>query len=89
MTDDTTNVNVQNAEHVNVDPPAREGIPHVRVVALISFFILLAFTAVSAFILLRSDDAAITGAIVGTWTALATTAGGFWLGASSGGKLKR
>lgn len=67
----------------------REAIPHVRVVAGVTSFILVGFTAVSAFILGSSDDAAITGAIVGTWTALATTAGGFWLGASSGGKLKR
>lgn len=88
MTEEAT-VSIEKAEQVNVDQPSRDGIPHVHVVASISIYILVGFTAVSAFILLRSDDAAITGAIVGTWTALATTAGGFWLGASSGGKLKR
>lgn len=78
---------VQNAETVNVDRP-RDGIPHIKVVVAVTFTVLLAFVAVSVYVLATSDDGTIVGAIIGTWTALATSAGGFWLGASSGGKLK-
>lgn len=79
---------VQHAETVNVDQP-RDGIPHVRVVVAVTFFVLFSFAAVTIYVLATTDDATIRGAIIGTWTALATSAGGFWLGASSGGKLRK
>lgn len=66
-----------------------EGIPHLRVVVAVTFIVLMCFAAVSAYVLTHSDDGTIVGAIIGTWTALATSAGTFWLGASSGGKLRK
>lgn len=86
MTEPTATI--EHAETVNVDQP-RDGIPHIRVVVAVTFFVMLAFAAVSVWVLLESDDKTIVGAIIGTWTSLATAAGGFWLGASSGGKLRK
>lgn len=74
MTDETSLI--QNAETVNVDQP-RDGIPHIRVVVAVTFFVLAAFAAVSVYVLARSNDGTIVGAVIGTWTALATSAGGF------------
>ncbi len=85
---DLAKVSVENAEQVNIDQ-AREAIPHIRVVTGVTFFVLVGFAGVTAFALAFSRDATIIGAIIGTWTAMATAAVGFWLGASSGGKLKR
>lgn len=79
---------VAHADTVNVDQP-RDGIPHVRVVVGVTFFVLACFAGVTVYVLATTDDATIRGAIIGTWTALATSAGGFWLGASSGGKLRK
>ena len=79
---------VANAETVNVDQP-RSSIPHIKVVVGVTFFVLICFAAVSIYVLAKSDDGTIVGAIIGTWTALATSAGAFWLGASSGGKLSK
>lgn len=87
MTDETAPI-VSHAETVNVDQP-RDGIPHIRVVVAVTFFVLVAYAAVSVYVLASSDDGTIVGAIIGTWTTLATSAGGFWLGASSGGKLRK
>lgn len=69
--------------------PVSDGIPHIRVVVAVTFFVLACFAAVTVYVLATTDDATIRGAIIGTWTALATSAGGFWLGASSGGKLRK
>lgn len=66
-----------------------ESIPHLRVVVAVTLIVIGCFAAVSAYVLTHSDDAAIVGSIIGTWTALATSAGAFWLGASSGGKLRK
>lgn len=63
-------------------------VPHYKTIAAVTFIVLAAFFAVSFWVLTKGDDATIKGAVVGTWTALATTAGGFWLGSSSGGKAK-
>lgn len=78
------------AEDVAASAPLeRSAIPHVRVVVSVTFFVLLCFAAVSVYILANSNDGTIVGAIIGTWTTMATSAGAFWLGASSGGKLAR
>lgn len=70
-------------------PEPHEKVPHSAMVIGLTYFILMAFAAVSGYILAYSDDQTIKGAIVGTWTALAGAAGQFWLGSSSGGKLKK
>lgn len=69
--------------------PERQSIPHIKVVVSVTFFVLICFAAVSAYVLVNSDDDTIRGSIIGTWTTMATSAGAFWLGASSGGKLAR
>mgnify|MGYP001197911664 CR=1 FL=1 len=63
-------------------------VPHYKTIAAVTFMVLAAFFAVTLWVLMEGDDPTIKGAVVGTWTALATTAGGFWLGSSSGGKAK-
>lgn len=79
---------VQNAETVNVDQP-RDKIPHVRIVATVTFFILIGFAAISFYVLAKVNDATIKGAVIGTWTTLANLGAGFWLGSSVGGKLNK
>lgn len=69
--------------------PSSPSIPHIKVVAAVTFFILISFALVTGFVLIKSDDATITGAVIGVWTSLASGAGGFWLGSSSGGKLAK
>lgn len=70
-------------------PEPHEKVPHSLMVIGLTYVVLAAFGAVSAYMLIYSDDATIKGSIVGTWTALAGAAGQFWLGSSSGGKLKK
>lgn len=62
-------------------------IPHARFVQWLTFAIIGVFAIVSGYVLFSTDDATIRGAIIGTWTTMATSAGAFWLGASSGGKM--
>ena len=69
--------------------PDKPAIPHVRIVAAVTAFILCAFGGVTAFVLAKGDDPTIIGAVIGVWTSLASGAGGFWLGSSSGGKLAK
>jgi uncharacterized membrane protein YfcA len=63
-------------------------IPHLRIVVAVSAFVLTTFAAVSAWVLLYSDDEVTKGNIIGTWQNFALLAVGFWLGSSSGGKAK-
>lgn len=70
-------------------PVVGSTIPHIKVVVSVTFFVLICFSAVSVYILSTSKDGTIVGAIIGTWTTMATSAGAFWLGASSGGKLSK
>lgn len=69
--------------------PPPEKLPHYATVAALTFTILGIFACISGYMLAYSADATIKGAIIGTWTALAGAAGQFWLGSSSGGKLKK
>lgn len=63
-------------------------IPYIRIVVAVSFFVLLGFAAVSAYVIGWSDDAVTKGNIIGTWQNFALLAVGFWIGSSSGGKAK-
>jgi hypothetical protein len=63
-------------------------IPHLRIVVAVSAFVLLGFTAISAYVIGWSADMVTKGNIIGTWQNFALLAVGFWLGSSSGGKAK-
>jgi hypothetical protein len=63
-------------------------IPHLSIVVGVSCFVLVGFACVSAWILGWSSDEVTKGNIIGTWQNFALLAVGFWLGSSSGGKVK-
>ena len=63
-------------------------IPHLRVVIAVSAAAIIGFAAISFYVLLYTSDDVTKGAIVGTWQNVALLAFGFWLGSSSGGKVK-
>jgi len=63
-------------------------IPHLAVVVAVSAAAIIGFSAISAYVLYFTDDEVTKGAIVGTWQNVALLAFGFWLGSSSGGKVK-
>lgn len=66
-----------------------DAIPHVRVVAWVTFCVLIAFAIVTGFTLFRIEDDTIRGALIGTWSTMAVSTVGFWVGSSSGGKLNK
>lgn len=68
-------------------PPAL--VPHVKTIQAVTFTILLAFAAVTAFVLWFGIDETTKGALIGTWNNLAVAAATFWLGSSLGGKTKK
>ncbi|MGN7930316.1 hypothetical protein [Sphingopyxis sp. 22461] len=63
-------------------------IPHLGVVVMVSAAAIIGFSAISAYVLWYTNDDVTKGAIVGTWQNVALLAFGFWLGSSSGGKVK-
>jgi len=63
-------------------------IPHLPVVVAVSAAAIIGFSAISGYVLWFTDDEVTKGAIVGTWQNVALLAFGFWLGSSSGGKVK-
>jgi hypothetical protein len=63
-------------------------IPHLRVVVAVSGAAIVGFSAISGYVLGWTDDEVTKGAIVGTWQNVALLAFGFWLGSSSGGKVR-
>lgn len=63
-------------------------IPHMVVVVSVTFFVLFGFLGVSAYTLGWIDDGTTKGNIIGTWINFAMLAVGFWLGSSSGGKMR-
>lgn len=63
-------------------------IPHIRIVVAVSAFVLLGFAVVSAYVLGWTNDDVTKGNVIGTWVNFAMLAVGFWLGSSSGGKVK-
>lgn len=63
-------------------------IPHLRVVVSVTAFVLAGFLGVSVYVLGWTDDEVTKGNVIGTWVNFAMLAVGFWLGSSSGGKVK-
>lgn len=63
-------------------------IPHLRVVVSVTAFVLSGFLGVSVYVLGWTDDEVTKGNVIGTWVNFAMLAVGFWLGSSSGGKVK-
>lgn len=63
-------------------------IPHLPIVVAVSAAAIIGFAAISFYVLWFTDDEVTKGAIVGTWQNVALLAFGFWLGSSSGGKVK-
>lgn len=63
-------------------------IPHLRIVVAVSAFVLAGFAAVSVFVLGWTADEVTKGNVIGTWVNFAMLAVGFWLGSSSGGKVR-
>ena len=63
-------------------------IPHLRVVVAVTVFVLIGFAAVSVYVLGWTNDDVTKGNIIGAWVNFAMLAIGFWLGSSSGGKVK-
>lgn len=63
-------------------------IPHLLVVVAVSAAAIIGFTAISFYVLLYTTDQVTQGGIVATWQNVALLAFGFWLGSSSGGKVK-
>lgn len=63
-------------------------IPHLRVVVAVTGFVLLGFAAVSGYVLGWSDDEVTKGNVIGTWQNFSLLAVGFWIGSSSGGKVR-
>jgi len=72
-------------------PPAlhSEKMPHYVTIVAVSFFVLVAFGAVTFYVLMYGRDATTQGAIISTWNNLAVAAASFWLGSSLGGKMSK
>ena len=56
---------------------------NAAVIRNVTYIILVGFMLASMWALGFSQDATIKGSVIGTWTALATTAGGYWLGVTT------
>jgi hypothetical protein len=63
-------------------------VPHLRVVVGFCTAAIIGYTALSFWAVLCSGDAALKGDAVGTWKSFAVLAFGFWLGSSSGSKVR-
>ncbi len=69
-------------------PSARDDLPNARWLQTLSVLVLLAFSAVTGWVLIYGQDAQTAGILVGAWIGMATAASNFWFGSSSGGKRK-
>jgi hypothetical protein len=65
----------------------KDKLAHGKVIISLSFAILIAFGAVTWWVLTQSSDATTKGAVLQTWNNLAIAVGAFWLGSSLGGKI--
>ncbi len=63
-------------------------IPHMGVVVIASGIAVLGYAFFSSWVVGWFDDPALRGDILGTWKSFAVLAFGFWLGSSSGGKMR-
>jgi hypothetical protein len=64
------------------------GIPHLRIVVAACTAAIVGYAIFSAYVVIVLKDATMTGDTIGTWKSFAVLAFGFWLGSSSGGKVK-
>jgi hypothetical protein len=89
--DGPSQVNIDKAETVNVPAAAGGHLPYVRVIAAVSFIILIAFALVTWWVLSSKEgsgiDAATKGSIIQTWNNLGIMAATFWVGSSLAGKM--
>lgn len=65
---------------------ARDDLPNARWLQTLSVLVLLAFSAVTGWVLIYSNDAQTKGILVGAWITMASGVSTFWFGSSSGGK---
>lgn len=63
-------------------------VPHLRIVVAFCAIAVAGYAAFSVWAVFYSGDAALRGDVVGTWKSFAVAAFAFWIGASSGGKIK-
>lgn len=63
-------------------------IPHSAVVVASSAAAIIGYLGFSVYVVTYTDDAAMQGDVLGTWKSFAVLAFGFWLGSSSGGKMR-
>lgn len=63
-------------------------VPHLRIVVFFCFVAVAGYAAFSVWAVFYSADAALRGDVIGTWKSFAVGAFAFWIGASSGGKIK-
>lgn len=63
-------------------------VPHIKIVVIACAVAVLGYAAVSLYVMLIMDDAAMKGDVVGTWKSFAVAAFAFWIGSSSAGKAK-
>lgn len=64
-------------------------IPNLRITVLTCAVAILGYAGFSVWVILRSDDAAMQGDVIGTWKSFAVAAFAFWIGSSSAGKAER
>lgn len=63
-------------------------IPHLQVVIAFAIAAVAGYLGFSVWIVWRNADAAVIGDVIGTWKSFAVAAFAFWMGSSSGGKVK-
>lgn len=63
-------------------------VPHSRTVIGFCVAAIIGYAAGSIWVIWYSGDAALRGDVIGTWKSFAVAAFAFWLGSSSGGKIK-
>ena len=63
-------------------------VPHYRIVLAISLMAIAGYAVLSGWVVTYGHDAALLGDVTGTWKSFAVGAFAFWIGSSSGGKVK-
>lgn len=63
-------------------------VPHFATVVVFCAVAVAFYAGFSVYIVAYTKDAALQGDVIGTWKSFATAAFFFWVGASSGGKIK-
>jgi len=63
-------------------------IPHFWTVVFFCMVAIAGYAVFSGWAVFNSDDAALRGDVIGTWKSFAVLAFGFWLGSSSGSKMR-